>query len=323
MDNSSFDFRQRLNSLLDGLTRSNSRLALRYSDDSRFRCALVEIAENLGDFYSQVDDNGNALQIFERKLRRWLETPPDSYIGFWGELNIADWLVRHQVLHRFVQETQGIRSPDIELTVVGRKVYFEIKTLQENPYDWFAQRLLAGLRSFLPNRGVSVEKLIVGDETAEALVSKALQIIRDNWRKAPYSPIQYKGDEGEFSIVLPLGGGIVSSWPDSRIRKDGTPWLESQLEATLRDNIEQFRNDGVTFLVWVNFDKSLPDIQAHVSWVIERLCKTEFVNVAGVIISDPFLEWGLVENISHLEYGELKRIGLFDDIDRFQRRYSK
>ncbi|GAB4549738.1 MAG: hypothetical protein Kow0063_44550 [Anaerolineae bacterium] len=76
-------------------------------------------------------------------------------------------------------------------------------------------------------------------------------------------------------------------------------------------------------MVWVNFDKSLPDIQAHVSWVIERLGKTEFVNVAGVIISDPFLEWGLVENISHLEYGELKRIGLFDDIDRFQRRYSK
>lgn len=317
-------FAFRIESLLNELEQGNSRLALRYNSDSQFRNALKRMVGNLGDFYGQLDGDGNALQIFEGKLRQWLKHPPDSYIGFWGELNIAHWLIHHQVTHCFIQEANKFRVPDIELTVAGMKVYFEIKTLQENPYDRFAQRLLATFQSSLSIHGVSIEKLVTKDEKAEEiLVSIALQMIQDNWLRSPYSPVEYKGTEGEFSVLLPIGSKMIWSWPDSRKIADGTPWLESKLKEVLRDNIEQFKNDEVSFLIWVNLDSSLPSIRTHVSHVIEKFGNKEFSDVAGVIIFDPFLEWELVENTAYRKYSEIKHIGLLDDIAQFPQQQTR
>jgi hypothetical protein len=306
--------------ILEELAESNSKLACRCQDDPDFYRTTVKMVERLAEFYGQMDDGGRALQSFERKLRRWVRTSTDaSYIGFWGELHVACWLSQHRISHHFVDETQKFQTPDLELKVLDRKVYLEVKTLQENLYEWFASRLLEEMGSFLPNRGIGVEGLRLMEGKEEALVAKAVQVIREDWLEGPAFPIKYEGEEGEFSIVLSIGGGWICSWPEVRVRKDGTPWLESQLEATLRKSIGQFRLGAPTFLVWVSFDKLLPDIDTHVFRILKQ-CGTDFVDVAGVIIFDEFLKWGLIRNPSYREYEELEQEGLFEAIGAFRDR---
>jgi preprotein translocase subunit SecY len=114
-------------------------------------------------------------------------------------------------------------------------------------------------------------------------------------------------------LVLPPGTGIIWSWSGSRVRTNGTPWLESILEKILRDNIGQFKADKPTFLVWVTSDLSLAGLKTHVSRVLEQYGHIDFINVAGVIICDSFLWWDLTENPA-TRYREMKDSGLFDAI---------
>ena len=305
--------------MLEGLTAGDSELARRCQEDPDFYRTTVKMVETLDKLYSQMHDDGEALQSFERRLRRWVRTSPDAYIGFWGELRVAYWLSQHKISHWFVDETQLSQTPDLELEVLGSKVYFEVKTLQEDSYEWFATRLLEEIRSFLPNRGIRVLNLRLIGCIEETLVAKAVQVIREDWLPRRYSPIKYKGEEGEFSIVLPMGRGMMFSWPESRIRKDGTPWLESQLETTLEDNIGQFTAAAPTFLVWVIFDKLLPDIKAHVCRVLERR-GADFVELAGVIVHSLFHQWDLTQNPSYHKCEVLKREELFEAIRAFRDR---
>jgi hypothetical protein len=305
--------------MLKHLSEGDSRLARRCQDDPDFYRTTVKMVETLEKFYGQMHDDSEALQSFERKLRRWIRTSPDAYIGFWGELHVAYWLSQRKISHRFVDETQQSQTPDLELKALRRKVYLEIKTLQENPYEWFASRVLEEIEVVLPNCGISVEKLRLIEGQEEALVAKAVQVIRENWLASPYSPVEYEGEEGEFSIVLPEEGKPMFSWPESRIRKDGTPWLESQLKTVLKDNIGQFGIGAPTFLVWVSFDKLLPDIKDHAAQVLKQY-GSDLVDVAGVIVFDRFLQWGLTENPSYCKYERSRREGLFETICAFKDR---
>jgi len=242
-------------------------------------------------------------------------------------LNIADWLGRREIQHRFVRETQEFQTPDIELTVKNREVYFEVKTMQENRYMQFAERVADKIRPISPGCGILPEKVRMQRGKEDELIAIAVREIKTALAEGLYSPIQYEGEEGEFSIVFHPGKGLdqrhpalILSWPETRVREDGTPWIESVLETTLRDNVGQFETFKPTFLVWVNFDKSLPGLDAHVSRVLGRYGATEFVNVAGVIVSDPFDEWDLTANPSYPHFQELERIGLFDAINAFKQR---
>lgn len=303
--------------LLASLTEGKSELTQRCLDDRKFYRTTVEMVESLEDFYQQTDNGDEALESFEGRLREWIRNPSESYIGFWGELRVAYWLSQHEIPHCFLDESQESQEPDLALETSGREIHLEVKTLQENQYEWFATRVLEKICSFLPDRGIGVEHLEIETGEEESLVAKAVEIIRCDWLAGPYSPIEYEGSEGRFSILLPIGGGVMSSWPESRVRQDGTPWLESKLEATLRNNIGQFQGDIPTFLVWVSFDKLLPDFQSHVSRVLNR-DGAELAEVAGVVVLEPFVEWGLSENRFYSDYAGLKREGVFDAVREFK-----
>jgi hypothetical protein len=313
------DFRQRITQLLNKLPQGDSRLAVRCHDDPEFHRFVVETAKALAHFYGQMDKDSSALRSFESKLRRWITERPDAYFGFAGELRVADWLRRQGVPHLFVRETQKCKTPDIQLMVAGRTVYLEVKTLEESYYDLFAQRVLEEISSFLPNRGIEVGSLKVERGKEEALVARAVKVVHD-WCKAPYAPIQYKGEEGEFSIVLPVGGGITGHWTESvdmkRVRKDGTPWAESKLKGTLVESIGKFKTNKPTFLVWVNpHDLALSNsINTHIAQALEQYGQ-EFADVVGIIVLDPVLGWSLTENQANPEYRQLKDIGLFEAVD--------
>jgi hypothetical protein len=316
MDTKDPNLNQRIAALLDKLPKGNSSLALRCRSHPRFHQFIVEATKALINFYGQMDKD-DAVQIFESKLRRWTIKTPDAYLGFAGELFVADWLRRKGVPHLFIRETRTRKTPDIELTAGGRVVYLEVKTLEESYYDWFAQRVLDEIESFLPNRGIRIEELDMGEGMEEALVARAVHKIQD-WLKAPYAPIQYEGKEGKFSIVLPPGRGLMYR-PESvnmkRVREDGTPWAQSKLEDTLTDSIEKFKASKPTFLVWVNpQDLALSEsINEHVARALER-CGQDFACVAGVIVLDPVFGWNLTENQSYQEYRQLKDSGLIQAI---------
>ena len=70
----------------------------------------------------------------------------------------------------------------------------------------------------------------------------------------------------------------------------------------------------------VNFDKSLPDIKPHVYQVICQYGNTDFIDVAGIVVADPFYKWDLIENTSYLNYGELKAEDVFRIIASFKAR---
>lgn len=188
------DLRQRIAELLSKLTEGNSNLAIRCRTDPRFHDFIVEATEALVDFYGQMGKSDSALKTFESKLRRWITSSPDAYHGFAGELFVADWLSRQGAPHLFIRETQTRKTPDIELIAAGRTVYLEVKTLKESCHDWFAQRVLDETESSLPDRGIRIE-VEIEEGKEEALVARAVQAIQEDWLKAPYAPIQYKGKE--------------------------------------------------------------------------------------------------------------------------------
>ena len=195
MTSKNLDTRQRITEVLGELKQGNSDLAVRCRTDSNFHSFVMETSEALAAFYEQMENN--ALDIFESKLRRWITENRKAYWGFAGELFVADWLRRHNVPHHFIRETGAHKTPDIKLVLKDKAAYLEIKTLKESFFDLFARRVLEEIEPFLPNRGISIEELKPKEGMEEALVDIAVQKIKE-WPQAPYSPIQYEGEEGQF-----------------------------------------------------------------------------------------------------------------------------
>jgi hypothetical protein len=290
---------------------------------------VVQKTKALRDHYRQV--NISALQSFDAKVHEWIKTPPESYIGFVGELHVADWLRQKGVLHRFIQSSpRPPRTPDIELTIKDMQAYLEVRTMQENPYMQFAEGVAEKIALVSP--GCSVMPLKVkpakGKEV-EDLVAAAVEKIKAAWPDRLYNPIEHKGKEGEeFSLVFRPGGtsdprqpSMVWHWPETRDwrKRDEkyvyVPWLDSALTYVLKEKIEQFKTYKPTFLVWVSYDEALPDFKTSVSRVLEQQGQAESVDVAGVIVFHPYSTWDLTENPSCPSHRELKEVGLFDAIN--------
>lgn len=305
----------RVDQLLSELPNGESVLARRCHQDREFYSWLRHTVGALRRYYGQL--NATAPNSFDRKIYRWLKNPPESYIGLVGELHVAHWLAQRSIPHSFVDEVPGSPTPDLGLSVEGTYVSFEIKTMQESPYHRFAEMLLDAIAPYAPDRGVDVKRLKIVDGQDEALVARAVEIVRRDWLAGPFSPIEYRGTEGELSFVLRPGAGVECYWPESGVRADGTPWLESQLGVTLRDSIAQFQGNRPTFLIWVNWDPALPSIKVHVVRVIARFGCTDHADVAGVVICDPFVPWCLIPNPGYLGYRELKASGVLGAIARF------
>jgi hypothetical protein len=262
---------------------------------------VVQKTKALRDHYRQV--NISALQSFDAKVHEWIKTPPESYIGFVGELHVADWLRQKGVLHRFIQSSpRPPRTPDIELTIKDMQAYLEVRTMQENPYMQFAEGVAEKIALVSP--GCSVMPLKVkpakGKEV-EDLVAAAVEKIKAAWPDRLYNPIEHKGKEGEeFSLVFRPGGtsdprqpSMVWHWPETR------DWRK--------------RDEKYVYVPWL--DSALPDFKTSVSRVLEQQGQAESVDVAGVIVFHPYSTWDLTENPSCPSHRELKEVGLFDAIN--------
>ena len=302
--------------LIDESSPADSNLAIRCRDDAIFRHLVATMIDALESFYRYI--NKDASRNFTSKLNRWIKHPPDSYLGFFGELCVADQLRKWGIPHQYIQEVQMISNPDIELTIMERKVYLEVKTLQENPYQRFFKQIrkeVIKLEFGVNNIAVREVKIITGKE--DALVVKAVQLIRDAAHNNHDSLIKHEGEEGKFSIAVRFATtpgqkptGWISSWPGSRLRADGIPWVQSVLGEMLKNNIAQFRTNKPTFLALVNLDALLLDLETHASQVFERFGETDFVDVVGITIFDLVGGCTLIEN----HYRESEYTDLFKAI---------
>ncbi|TLD40362.1 MAG: hypothetical protein JETT_3366 [Candidatus Jettenia ecosi] len=313
------DAEQRFVKLIDESSPKDSNLAIRCRKDASFRHRVALMIDALDNFYRRI--NTDALQNFTSRLNQWIKHPSTSYIGFFGELHVADHLQKWGVCHQFMREVQNTSTPDIELTAMGRKVYLEVKTLQENPHAQFFKQVRNEV--FKRDIGVSyiaIRKIEIKTGRLNALVDVAVRLIEETMHKDRNHQIKYKGEEGVFYIYLGFATtvsqkptGWISSWPESRIRANNTPWAQSVLEETLRDNIDQFRSNRPTFLAWVNLDVLLSDLKLHAAQVLERFGQTEFIDVVGITIFDLYCDYSLIENRCR-KYSTAEYSGLFDAI---------
>jgi hypothetical protein len=315
---------QRLNHLLDELPQGSSRLALKCRDDPKFYHWLLRVVGDLRGFYQMDDD---ALRNFTTRLHGWITAPPESYIGFVGELQVADWLRQRAASHRFMRETERPpRTPDIELTLDNRNIYLEIRTMRENHYQQFAERVAEELAPISPGCSVTPKQVTVKEGREKDLVAVAVRKIQSLLPDNLYNPIEYQGEEGDFSLVFYPGTGsgirqlpIIAFWPEARDwqNREGEyvhiPWLDCALVQVLREKKGQFETYRPTFLVWVSYDALLPDFKPSVSRVLEQYGR-EFDCVAGVIVLHPALVWDLTENLLYSAYKELRHTGLFDAV---------
>jgi hypothetical protein len=316
MDENERGAEQRFIKLIDESSPAKSNLAIRCREDAVFRHQTALMIDGLKEFYGRI--NKDALQIFTSRLNQWVKHPPTSYIGFFGELRVADQLRKWGVYHQFLCEVQGISTPDLEITVMERKVYLEVKTLKENLHSQFFKQVRNRVVELSLGIGhISIRKIEIKFEKLDALVDIAVRLIKEAAKNDRNPRIKYTGEEGKFYLYLEFGvaanqkpTGWVSSWPASRIRADNTPWAQSVLEETLRDSIDQFRSMRPTFLAWVSLDALLPDLKSHAIHVLERLGQTEFVDVVGITIYDSYLGYCLVENQCK-EYSTGEYVGLF------------
>ncbi len=318
MDQNERDPEQRFIKLIDESSPIDSYLTIRFREDAVFRRRAALMIDALEGFYRHI--SRNALQNFKGRLNRWIKHPPTSYTGFFGELCVADQLRKWGILHQFMREEQGISGPDLELTVREKKVFLEVKTLQENlQTQFFKQVRNEVVKLNLDISYISIRKIEITIERFDALVAVAVRLIQEATHNNRNSSIKYKGEEGEFYIHIEYttagqtATGWISSWPGSRLRADNTPWAQSVLEETLRDNIDQFRSNRPTFLAWVSLDVLLPDLETHAAQVLERFGQTEFVDVAGIMIFDSYRGYALIENRCG-EYSTLEYLNLFTAI---------
>ena len=319
MDENERDAEQRFIKLIDESSPADSNLAIRCREDVVFRHQAALMIDGLDDFYMRI--NADALQIFTSRLNQWVKHPPTSYIGFFGGLRVADQLRKWGVCHQFMREFQGISTPDLELTVMERKAYLEVKTIQENLHTQFFKQVRSKVVKLNFGIGhISIRKIGIKIEKFDALVDVAVRLIKEAAHNDRNPRIKYTGEEGEFYLYIEFATAVdqkptgwVSSWPESRIRADNTPWAQSVLEETLRDNIDQFRSNRPTFLAWVSLDVLLPDLESHASQVLDRFGQTEFVDVVGITIFDSYCGYCLVENQCR-EYSTVEYAGLFNFI---------
>jgi hypothetical protein len=313
-------FRSRFENLLNKQRAQNTPFADKLRNDPGFYDAIVQKVNTLGDFYEHLPKYNDALQTFDQKLHEWLKTPQEDYTGFVGELRIADWLRQRNIPHRFFPRKHGFSTPDIELSILDMQVYFEIKTVDENSYARFSGRIQDEISQALPRPLIDIKKLKITKGQEDQLVAKAVQAISETLHKGHGDRIQYKGEEGEFSLNFLPGKisdqrykGVFGCRPDSRVIVNGIPWDEFKLENDLRDNIRQFNSEVPTLLVWVNYDIAIVDIKSHVISVLEKHGNGDFANVAGIVILDPAIRWEVVENKSK-KHDALRDIGLFETI---------
>ena len=261
MNRTNSDFK--LVELLERLAQSNSKLAVRWREDAAFRCDVKKMIEALENFYRQKD--ANALRTFKSKLYEWIKNPRDDYIGFVGELFIADRLRRQSILHHFIPKAES-PIPDIELRIIDCTVYFEVKTLQEDRYALFCESVEKQVKEIPSGCRVILYPLYVGGGKEGALVARAVKALRVALFTGDYSPITYEGEEGEYHIEFEPGAISDNQltevipwrprWPGSRMPGHDIPFLEYKLKETLKQSIEQFAVYKPTFLVWCNFDLS-------------------------------------------------------------------
>ncbi len=329
MKETASDFNRRLAELLKKLAQSASKLGERCRNDAAFASRVEQMIEALGNFYDHL--GGDAPQVFESKVRKWVKTPGDDYMGFVGELFVAERLMNHSIQHRFIPETTAHPTPDIESMVGSRNIYFEIKTISEDTFSLFAAKVkkqIQQIEHFPVDCGIRIISGKIDRGKEESLTASAIQAIRYALTTQDYSPFRYEGTEGTYIIEFLPGAVLDPRWPkvqflrppwvESRIDKgEGIPFLEAKLKRDLRDNIKQFTVHRPTFFVWFNFDESLLDFGRHVSNVLSELGQTEFALVAGIIVDDPFAGWMLFENQSP-KYAELKSAGLFNTIRALQ-----
>lgn len=319
MEKNERDAEQKFIKLIDESSPADSNLAIRCREDAVFCHQVALMIDGLDDFYRRI--NEDALQIFTNNLNQWVKHP-HSYIGFFGELCVADQLRKWGVCHQFMREVQGISTPDLELTVMERKAYLEVKTLQESLHTQFFKQVRSKVDKLKIGIGhISIRKIgRIKIKKFDALVDVAVMLIKEAAQKDRNPQIKYTGEEGEFYLYIKFATAInqkpigwFSSWPESRIRADNTPWAQSVLEKTLRDNIDQFRSNRPTFLAWVSLDVLLPDLESHVSQVLDRFGQTEFVDVVGITIFDSYCGYCLVENQCEA-YSTVEYAGLFNFI---------
>ena len=319
MDENERDTEQRFMKLIDESSPTDSNLATRCREDAGFRRRAALMIDALDGFYRHISID--ALQSFTSRLNQWIKHPPTSYIGFFGELCVADQLRKWGVIHQFMREVQGVSIPDIELTAMERRVFLEVKTLQENLHtQFFKQVRNEVVKQNLGISHISIRKIEITTKKFSALVAVTVRLIEEATHNNRNPRIKYKGEEGEFYLHVEFAttaGQIPTGWvpsrPGSRLRADNTPWAQSVLKETLQDNINQFRSNRPTFLAWVSLDVLLPDLESHAAQVLEKFGQTEFADVAGVIIFDSYRGYALIENQCK-EYSTLECAGLFNAI---------
>jgi hypothetical protein len=156
----------------------------------------AQLVRDLKDFYHRM--GGNALQIFESKLRKFIEEP-DTHLGFVSEVTFANQLMCHNVSHSFLPEP-GTPTPDIEATILNRKIYFEIKATEEDIYMTFIEDVQEQIEQLALDYHITIRPMYISIGKEDSLALRVTQRIRDALSKGDYRPIQYEDEEGTVYV---------------------------------------------------------------------------------------------------------------------------
>lgn len=234
--------------LLDYAKQQDSGFGRKLRDEPHFFARLAQTIEALVEFYLGCRRYSDAANTFREKLSLRFSNSSDSYMGIVGEIEVADRLRQRNVPHRFLAESQRVRTPDLEVQIIEKEVYFEVTTLAENKYVRFEKTLfqqlggrLISVRDFRPKPGQEEELTRIALHEAHIRITKGYG-----------GPIAYKGDEGTFDLTFSRNPKldprypVVGGWPDARV-VENKPFLEFWLMDKLKEKLGQFRaNKNVT-----------------------------------------------------------------------------
>lgn len=291
-----------LRGLLDKYAPPDSELAKRCADEPSFLRWPDRLCVELSDAYKR--SNQQDYDEFRKRLIRWVKNPGSDYISFIGEMLVAQRLIKHDVPHRFIPETDA-PTPDVELSIGDNTIFFEIATMEEDTFYRFADKVANRMESLLPEVQVNIMPLYLRSQDDEMLVEKVVNLLKQaNSATESRTLIEVEEPEGICSLVAfwkksdspnPVGSGFNNtvrvSWPEGRVLGDGTHFIEYKLKQTLKEKQKQFGNDCITFLIWVNLDHSLEGFRSHVPVALEDEADTRYANVAGIIVDDDFSGW--------------------------------
>lgn len=187
-----------LQELLDKFAPPNSELAMRCKEQPSFLRWLEALCTELLNAYTTLSQEHSS--EFERRLMRWVKNPGGDYVSFIGEMIVAQRLVRHNVSHRFVPESDR-RTPDLELLIDNDRVYFEIATISEDIYRQFAEKVAKRLDTLLPDYKIRLMPLYLRSHDSDTLVEAVTQRIQDeiNANQPKLSPITCKVNSSTFN----------------------------------------------------------------------------------------------------------------------------